>query len=293
MDFTACVKQRVPAQQIILPSSYENLDETLRSALPHNAYYVKKVIGRLIQESEKKGETPGLLYEMYCLPEILQAVELKPTDTDIVTYRIGSTDLQVSESPRLISGMGTTGLRTWEAALFLSEWMAGQSDFECKTVVELGCGTGLVGMSLIKNNNCNVIFTDGDAGVVEKMQDVLKANQISAEIKKVEWSSDRLPHLDVLVAADVTYDTSVLPSLLETLGAALAAGTTKILVAATVRNQDTIAAWETGLTKSFKWCVIATKKDNERSVTSHCWYPPGTPQIKIYLVERLDLVVCR
>lgn len=284
MDFTTCVRQRVPPKWIIKPKSSENIEETFQSVLPHNPYYVKKVIGKLIQDAENEGEAPEMLYEMYCWPQVLQAKELKPTDTDIVAYKVGSAQIWIPETPRLISGMGTTGLRTWEASLFLSEYFVHEAFLVNKSVLELGCGTGLVGISLLKNKLCeSVIFTDGDIGVVEKMSNILSHNGVNGNSQQLLWGESQVPSVDILVAADVTYDISVLPSLHETLKSAFSSGCQQIFIAATIRNEDTILAWENELTNHFKWSVIASK--NHSNINLQCWYPPQTPDIKIYSIE--------
>lgn len=284
MDFTTCVRQRVPPKWIIKPKSSENIEETFQSVLPHNPYYVKKVIGKLIQDAENEGEAPEMLYEMYCWPQVLQAKELKPTDTDIVAYKVGSAQIWIPETPRLISGMGTTGLRTWEASLFLSEYFVHEAFLVNKSVLELGCGTGLVGISLLKNKLCeSVIFTDGDIGVVEKMSNILSHNGVNGNSQQLLWGESQVPSVDILVAADVTYDISVLPSLRETLKSAFSSGCQQIFIAATIRNEDTILAWENELTNHFKWSVIASKYHS--NINLQCWCPPQTPDIKIYSIE--------
>lgn len=287
MDFTTCVQQRVPPKWIIYPKSDENIEKTLQSVLPHNPFYVKKVIGKLIQDAENEGEAPEMLYEMYCWPQVLEAKELNPTDIDTVAYKVGSAQIWIQETPRLISGMGTTGLRTWEASLFLSEYLVHEACWANKNVLELGCGTGLVGISLLKNKLCKtVIFTDGDVGVVEKMSNILSYNGVNGQAQRLLWGESDVPFVDILVAADVTYDISVLPSLRGTLECAFLKGCKQILIAATVRNEDTILAWEQELTKYFRWNIIASK-NHSGSINLQCWYPPETPDIKIYSIESI------
>lgn len=282
MDFEACVRQRVPPRYVLSPENLEDAHDVLLEILPHNPHYVKKVLGQLILSAEKDGEVPEVLYETYCSPEILQATELKPTDTDIVEYRVAETKISIPETPRLISGMGTTGLRTWEAALFLSEHLA-QMDLRSKIVLELGCGTGLVGMSLLKSGNCSkVILTDGDEGVVDKLESILHYNGTHAQSKQLRWGEDPILPGEVLVAADVTYDTSILQDLRVTIQNAFLAGYKQVLIAATVRNPDTIELWEQELSTHFTWDITASR--TRQDLHTHCWYPPETPEIKIYSI---------
>jgi predicted nicotinamide N-methyase len=102
-------------------------------------------------------------------------------------------------------------LRTWEAALALSEFLlltdppaivAGST-----RVLELGAGTGLVAMVSARMGAAGVVATDGDAGVCEALCANVRVNsleeRIQVEVRK--WAGVReVPEpVGLVVGADV------------------------------------------------------------------------------------------
>jgi predicted nicotinamide N-methyase len=101
-----------------------------------------------------------------------------------VTYAFpqSSTDGSISidrtvtllEARSVISSSGTTGLRTWEAALLLGSYFAsaeGQSMIHGKRVFELGAGTGMLSILCAKYlGTAGVVATDGDEAVVDTIK---------------------------------------------------------------------------------------------------------------------------
>jgi predicted nicotinamide N-methyase len=89
----------------------------------------------------------------------------KPSKTGSVT---------LLESRSVISASGTTGLRTWEAALLLGSFLASQSGQDIirdKTILELGAGTGLLSILCAKHLRVSgVLATDGDEAVVDAIK---------------------------------------------------------------------------------------------------------------------------
>lgn len=80
------------------------------------------------------------------------------------------------EARSIISSSGSTGLRTWEAALHLAAFLAldNQSvSIRDRTVLELGAGSGFLSIFCAKHLGAkSVMATDGDETVV----DALKTN---------------------------------------------------------------------------------------------------------------------
>jgi predicted nicotinamide N-methyase len=78
------------------------------------------------------------------------------------------------EARSVISSSGTTGLRTWEAALLLGSYFAsheGQPSIQGKRVFELGAGTGLLSILCAKHlGTAAIVATDGDEAVVDTIK---------------------------------------------------------------------------------------------------------------------------
>lgn len=185
-----------------------------------------------------------------------------------VTYRLSllraepvvpDAHITLLESRSLISAAGTTGLRTWEAALHLGQYLCLDSSLvKNKRVLELGAGTGYLAVLCAKYlGSEHVIASDGSDEVVNKLRDNFLLNGLQEEkVSAMElewgrtlastegraWSGDA--KLDTIIGADITYDASVIPVLIETLMelAGLFPGVS-ILIAATERNRATFESF--------------------------------------------------
>ena len=98
-----------------------------------------------------------------------------------VTYTAPTPDrnaaqITLLEAPGLLASSGTTGFRTWEAALFLGAYLSspeGRCFVNDKNVLELGTGTGILSIHCAKHLGAQrVLATDGSQEVISD----LKAN---------------------------------------------------------------------------------------------------------------------
>jgi predicted nicotinamide N-methyase len=89
------------------------------------------------------------------------------------------------EARSVISSSGTTGLRTWEAALLLGSYLAspqGRSSIQGKRVLELGAGTGMLSILCAKHLEIvGIVATDGDEAVVDTIKTNAFLNGLDAE----------------------------------------------------------------------------------------------------------------
>jgi len=198
------------------------------------------------------------------------------------------------ESRSLISASGTTGLRTWEAALHLGQFLSVNSGLvKNKRVLELGTGTGYLAVLCAKYlGTSHVIASDGSEEVVEKLSDNLFVNglQDSDKVQPMElkwghallgteeehWNGGR--KIDVVLGADITYDVSVIPALIATLEELvdLYPGIS-IIIAATERNRET---YETFLAACGRRGFSVTQESfpvPSRAEQKGPFYKDGTP----------------
>lgn len=164
------------------------------------------------------------------------------------------------ESRNLISAAGTTGLRTWEAALHLGQYLcANPSLIRGQRVLELGTGTGYLAILCARFLEAtHVIASDGSDDVVANLPDnffvsgLQDSDRISTMYLKwghglvgtedVEWNGGR--PIDVVLGADITYDKSIIPALAGTLDELFGMfPLVKVLIAATERNRETFEAF--------------------------------------------------
>ncbi|RKP29589.1 hypothetical protein METBISCDRAFT_18321 [Metschnikowia bicuspidata] len=297
----SCLRLRIPPQEYIECVSTTELQTeevqrqvlaALRDILLYNAYYVKRFLGQYICVLESAGDVDEDLYELYCSPTVLNAQELSPTQTDLLEYTVGNGVLvKIQETPRVISAAGTTGLRTWEAALYLLNYLNGPGatlDLRGKAVVELGAGTGLVSMALLLNYRrhrfASLAVTDGNTALLSNFRHTMELNSPTHEAEVttqqlVRGSSDT--STNIVLGADVTYDSLVLPLLCETIRDFLCEGTQLVLIAATVRSLDTILVWEQLLSQKFQWGIAETLSDPHQSNLPY-WFRKGMPDMRIY-----------
>lgn len=90
-----------------------------------------------------------------------------------------------AESPNLILSSGTTGFRTWEAALHLGTYLStpdGKSLIQGRNVVELGGGTGFISMYCVKHLRAkSVLVTDRDPALISNVQDCMSQNNLDSD----------------------------------------------------------------------------------------------------------------
>ncbi|KAF6827158.1 hypothetical protein CPLU01_09231 [Colletotrichum plurivorum] len=169
-------------------------------------------------------------------------------------------DVTLLESRSLISASGTTGLRTWEAALHLGQYLcANRGVVEGKRVLELGAGTGY--LAIVCANHLGaacVVASDGSDDVINNLPESFFLNglQGSERVRATElrwghalvgtedreWNEGEA--VDVVIGADITYDQSVIPALIATLDElfTLFPGV-QVLISATQRNEVTFKAF--------------------------------------------------
>jgi protein-lysine N-methyltransferase EEF2KMT len=94
--------------------------------------------------------------------------------------------ITILESPSLLAATGTTGLRTWEAAKYLTAFLyssEGRRYVSGHSVIELGAGTGLVSMFCAKYLGAPfVLATDGTGEVVDALAENLYLNELDGRI---------------------------------------------------------------------------------------------------------------
>lgn len=174
--------------------------------------------------------------------------------------------IHILENRSLISAGGTTGLRTWEAALHLGQYLCVNSHLVAgKRVLELGAGTGYLSILGAKCLGADyVIASDGAEEVVDNLADNFTLNDLDWDYtssrrtrispKLLKWGHALIgteepewiggQKVDLVIGADITYDQSVIPSLVSTVMELIKLyPEADIIVAATQRNIETLSAF--------------------------------------------------
>ncbi|OBA21062.1 hypothetical protein METBIDRAFT_42155 [Metschnikowia bicuspidata var. bicuspidata NRRL YB-4993] len=293
---------------ILDEQSQENVARDLAVIAQSNCFYVKLFLALYVRVLEQRSAVIDALYELYCEPRILSARELPPTAADTLQYSVdaGGETVAIRETPRVISGAGTTGLRTWEAALYMLNYLNNSASFSLisrgKRILELGTGTGLVLLALLKKHSqhqfASIALTDGDSALLENLPATFALNglppRVPVNVSQLIWGEELLyseasggpgrAPADIVVAADVTYDSLVVPSLCDTMAQFFQAGASVAYVAATIRNTATIEVWEAELDRRFSWTICDAVADPHGSELT-CWFRRGTPEIRVYEIR--------
>ena len=197
-----------------------------------------------------------------CLQELGQTDAALVCQKQVLRLRSGSTSAQFSQAQfeeitvasdgalpplpdgrqlRLATGpldACETGGRLWSSAVALSRWLLPRADqLQGTAVLELGCGTGAVGLYAAALGASKVTLTDGgpaallslaranaaDPGNVELWSGREGATSADVSVEAFSWGSPTGPlgRFDWILAADVTYSTSAHAALCESLAAQL------------------------------------------------------------------------
>ncbi|CAK7226430.1 hypothetical protein SBRCBS47491_006229 [Sporothrix bragantina] len=132
------------------------------------------------------------------------------------------------ENRATIAAGGTTGIRTWEAAMHLGQYLCQQPDLvQGKRVLELGAGTGYVAVLCAKFlGTISCVATDGSPEVINSLPDNVELNGQGQVLSKelawgpsppddwADWAGDGF---DTILGADITFDARDMPDLLATI----------------------------------------------------------------------------
>ncbi|KAF2678220.1 hypothetical protein K458DRAFT_464154 [Lentithecium fluviatile CBS 122367] len=212
------------------------------------------------------------------------------------------------ESRSMISSLGTTGLRTWEAALHLGAFLAserGSAIVRGKKVLELGAGTGMLSIFCAKYLNISgIVATDGNEAVVDAIKtnsflngldtDDLSRTTVRTAALKWGWpiiaatfSEDYgmgLP--DVVLGADVTYDNIVIPALASSLREFFELNpAVQVLIAATIRSKQTFETFLSACRRNRFNLDLLDFPPRPEHLQDGPFYPTSTP-IQIWSITR-------
>ncbi|KAH0531051.1 hypothetical protein TsFJ059_005609 [Trichoderma semiorbis] len=267
LDYPEPQNIRLPEVQDVI---YQRLfaDDSLPGGPPPLRYQVrvlKELVSRIeasIDDWDEHGVSDGL---MSCLSVLFSTPA--PNEDDAVqqkcrvVYHLASlpdheASINLFENRSLVAAGGTTGLRTWEAALHLGQLLCHDpSIVSGKRVLELGTGTGYLAILCIKYlGSTHVIASDGSDDVINNLPENLFLNQLEGSdairpmdlkwgyalvgTEEERWNGGR--PLDVVLGADITYDPSIIPALVSTLLELFGLYPhVEVIIAATQRNLET------------------------------------------------------
>ena len=171
----------------------------------------------------------------------MSSMELVPYQPQLVeqvkTIHVHDVELRLVEN--YLGSSGTGGL-IWSTAIEFATFCHQHIDWTNQRVLELGSGTGVLGLLLLRFGAANVTLTD-QASIVPLLERNVALNglkQRGASVKELTWGStssaflsDDEGRFDYIVGSDITYHPRLIPLLLDTLSAYTTPGQTRILLA--------------------------------------------------------------
>ncbi|KAL2100612.1 hypothetical protein ACEWY4_002373 [Coilia grayii] len=252
--------KRGRSSELILDILNQTCLHTVCLQHPPSVKYRRLFLQELIKMHEST--TPEPLDELYdALSEVLGLGE------ESICYKTyflpsGGT-VSLTESQAVISE-GTTGLVTWEAAMYLTEWaLENPHMFRSRTLLELGSGVGLTGIALCRScKPKKYIFSDFHPSVLQKLRANVELNSqglsdVSVCVEELDWESvseNRLRDIDTntVIAADVVYDPDIVDCLVSLLSRILKCSKNSsqpdVYIASTIRNPETYSFFKKQLT---------------------------------------------
>mmetsp|Transcript_17852 Transcript_17852/g.39066 ORF Transcript_17852/g.39066 Transcript_17852/m.39066 type:complete len:368 (+) Transcript_17852:282-1385(+) len=187
--------------------------------------------GAIVAESQ----VPGA-YQQICMELPTRTIPIQSTG-DALTISQGTG----TGTGGTGSVQGRTGVAVWNSSLLLTRLLdaisaqeikqpmlrQGSSFLKGKTVMELGCGTGLASLAAAKLGASRVIATDGNSEVVQLTKFNIDKNNLvdNVEAAELKWgllnAADFFDEADIIIGSDLTYNSGTWRVLAETMGAVL------------------------------------------------------------------------
>ncbi|KAL6728144.1 hypothetical protein Aduo_009947 [Ancylostoma duodenale] len=224
---------------------------------PVRKSYRRKLLKELIDMMDRSGIE--ILDELYtaCASCMLDSAEY--SFRIFLTQNLDEVLVVLRESNQQLC-YGTTGLSLWQASCDLANFLCCFTNMSNKNVLELGAGCGLTGIAIARTfSGCSVTLSDYDPKVLSQLEFNVGENVDKAcsqiKVLNVDWTTFRMDQLDnipdIVIAADVVYDCSILPALCGVLRMCLSAKQgCCAYIASTLRDPLTLKAFRDKLDES-------------------------------------------
>lgn len=292
---TRKLAQQVPARY--LKSDLLDLSEEQQIQLTNllysldNADYSRQILKLLIMQSEAQGHLiADQIYEHYST--LMVSGVAQSGKSGILKYGQGDSQVSIKEQPLTLFQEGSTGRRTWEAAVALSSFLVDSPEiFNHLPVLELGGGTGLVGILISKLQlTKRILITDGDPNMVRTIGENIDLNGLKAEATQLLWGSESGNELIKtygpcwVIAADVTYDSDLFPQLIDS----LILEAPRVLVSCTIRSKETSDEFNSQIEARGYYLVQLKAYPSGGGLLSMGFIYPETPEIVIFQIKKKD-----
>ncbi|CAH0406401.1 unnamed protein product [Chilo suppressalis] len=254
----------------------ETVNNYLTKKYPISNEFIKAFIKKLIGYLELVQDVHDDLYKYLCMTMKNTTIE-----SYYHHYLIGNNVMNriiIRETNNLVLN-GTTGMRTWEAALMLVDWaLCNKEVFRNKYVLELGSGVGFTGVAIAKfcpldtilmsdfhydvlnmaeqNINVNFPCSQSQTTTYAKMFTTAET-KVNIGVMNLDWTdiSDLSEELcpDIIIGADIVYDPTILKPLCEVFEWFFKKNKNiVIIIAGIIRNEDTFEQFSRMIETNFQ-----------------------------------------
>jgi hypothetical protein len=229
------------AQDIILTKTIKSVEGSY--PLPKNQ--VRNLLEAIVRTCESYKITVN--EEVY--EQLIGSDRVEESDSSFGSFRIGNVDVifKVHGDPFALVQDGSTGFMTWEAGKCLSWYLCRVHDVNQKRILEIGCGTGITGITTLKLTQIKeYIFTDyhestlANARLNWQLNCSGETDSGSAKFVVLDMHDPNTQHVetDIIVASDVLYDRDLAVALVRTLENP-ACRFSEAIIISTIRTQET------------------------------------------------------
>lgn len=222
-----------------------------------------------------------------------------PKNEDFTNTSSSNKGIIIEQYASIISN-GTTGLHVWPACYQLVDYLKKNTKiFMNKTILELGCGLGLLGLNCLQIcEPKKYIFTDSHMKVLSQLNANIQYNSDSNNntsiiVERLDWNDledcsllskeSKDLEIDIILASDIIFDPELMPALVNTLDFLWKKSSNKDLclyIASTIRNKDTYDTFITNLEHyKFKYETMEKNTCNLKNSSN------STPTCEIELLK--------
>lgn len=192
------------------------------------------------------------------------------------------------------------GLRMWEAGFLLTEFLLAYPPIvRGRGVAELGAGLGLTGLVASYLGASKVALTDCSRPVLENLRLAVEINSkvLDVRVAEIDWSyggenaARRLgDDIDVVLAADVLYDPTFVPSFVDVVETLVSAPRDHAvaLIAVTFRNPATLELFFTEVRR--RSLPLREVKYDRRN--AQCSFVYNSDSVRLYAIGGVSALEC-
>ncbi len=126
------------------------------------------------------------------------------------------------------------GNKVWASSYFIMDFLDDNPPTETTSILEVGCGWGVLSLYCAKKFNANVLATDADKNVFPFLKAQARENDVKIKTKVCRYeniSDSTLAKQDIIVGGDICFWDELVDALYDTIRRALKNGVKTIIIA--------------------------------------------------------------